>query len=52
MANMVSLQEAYVHGVSTRAADDRVKAMCAGGRSKSAVSRLCTEIDDRVNAAL
>lgn len=43
-----SLQEAYVHGVSTRAADDLVKAMGAGGM-KSQVSRLCAEIDERVN---
>ena len=44
------IQEACVHGVSTRAVDDLVKAMGAGGMSKSAVSRLCAEIDDRVNA--
>ena len=42
------IQEAYVHGVSTRAVDDLVKAMGAGGVSKSQVSRLCTEIDERV----
>lgn len=52
MANKVSLQEAYVHGVSTRSVDDLVKAMGAGGMSKSHVSRLCAEIDDRVNAFL
>ena len=46
------IQEAYVHGVSTRAVDDLVKAMGAGGMSKSQVSRLCTEIDARVNAFL
>ena len=46
------IQEAYVHGVSTRAVDDLVKAMGAGGMSKSAVSRLCAEIDERVNAFL
>ncbi len=47
-----SLQEAYVHGVSTRSVDDLVKAMGAGGMSKSQVSRLCAEIDERVNAFL
>ena len=46
------IQEAYVHGVSTRAVDDLVKAMGAGGMSKSQVSQLCTEIDERVNAFL
>mgnify|MGYP006277605435 FL=1 len=46
------IQEAYVHGVSTRAVDDLVKAMGAGGMSKSAVSRLCAEIDERVHAFL
>jgi putative transposase len=46
------IQEAYVHGVSTRAVDDLVKAMGASGISKSQVSRLCAEIDERVNAFL
>jgi putative transposase len=46
------IQEACVHGVSTRAVDDLVKAMGAGGMSKSQVSRLCAEIDVRVNAFL
>lgn len=46
------IQEAYVHGVSTRSVDDLVKAMGAGGVSKSQVSRLCKEIDERVNAFL
>lgn len=46
------IQEAYVHGVSTRSVDDLVKAMGAGGMSKSQVSRMCAEIDERVNAFL
>src|SRR3954454_9443202 len=46
------IQEAYIHGVSTRAVDDPVKAMGASGISKSQVSRLCSEIDERVNAFL
>ena len=49
---MAVIQEAYVHGVSTRSVDDLVKAMGAGGMSKSQVSRLCAEIDIRVNAFL
>jgi putative transposase len=46
------IQEAYVHGVSTRAVDDLVKAMGGTGVSKSQVSRLCVEIDERVQAFL
>ncbi len=46
------IQEAYVHGVSTRAVDDLVKAMGGSGVSKSQVSRLCEEIDERVRAFL
>ncbi|CUH39985.1 Transposase [Jannaschia seosinensis] len=46
------IQEAYVQGISTRSVDDLVKAMGAGGMSKSQVSRLCGEIDERVNAFL
>jgi transposase-like protein len=46
------IQEAYVHGVSTRAVDDLVKAMGASGISKSQVSRLVAEIDERVDAFL
>lgn len=46
------IQEAYVQGLSTRSVDDLVKAMGMTGVSKSQVSRLCTEIDGRVNAFL
>ena len=46
------IQEAYIHGVSTRSVDDLVQAMGASGISKSQVSRLCAEIDERVNAFL
>ena len=46
------IQEAYIQGVSTRSVDELVKAMGMGGISKSQVSRLCTEIDERVNAFL
>src|SRR3954471_11633426 len=46
------IQEAYIQGVSTRSVDDLVKAMGMTGISKSQVSRLCEEIDDRVKAFL
>jgi putative transposase len=42
------VQEAYVHGVSTRSVDDLVQAMGMSGISKSYVSRLCAEIDEKV----
>jgi transposase-like protein len=44
------IQEAYIHGVSTRSADGLVKALGMSGVSKSQVSRLCAEIDERVTA--
>ena len=44
------IQEAYIQGVSTRSVDDLVQAMGMSGISKSQVSRLCGEIDDKVNA--
>ena len=46
------VQEAYVQGVSTRSVDDLVKALGMQGISKSQVSRLCAEIDERVQAFL
>jgi putative transposase len=46
------IQEAYIQGVSTRSVDELVKAMGMSGISKSQVSRLCTEIDERVHAFL
>jgi putative transposase len=46
------IQEAYVHGVSTRSVDDLAKAMGLAGISKSQVSRLCAEIDERVKTFL
>src|ERR1043166_9527835 len=44
--------EAYIQGISTRSVDDLVKAMGMTGISKSQVSRLCEEIDQRVKAFL
>jgi putative transposase len=46
------VQEAYIQGVSTRSVDALVQAMGMSGISKSQVSRLCSEIDQRVNAFL
>lgn len=46
------IQEAYIHGISTRSVDDLVKALGMEGISKSQVSRLCEDIDERVHAFL
>ena len=46
------IQEAYIQGVSTRSVDDLVKAMGMSGISKSQISRLCEEIDERVQTFL
>ena len=46
------VQEAYVHGVSTRSVDDLVRALGMDGISRSQVSRLCEEIDDKVKPFL
>lgn len=46
------IQEAYLQGVSTRAVDDLVKALGASGVSRSEVSRLCEEVDERVREFL
>ncbi len=46
------IQEACIHGISTRSVDDLVKALGMTGVSKSQVSRLCKEIDEQVEAFL
>jgi transposase-like protein len=46
------IQEAYVQGISIRSVDDLVQAMGMTGISKSQVSRLCGEIDDKVQTFL
>jgi putative transposase len=46
------IQEAWIGGVSTRRVDDLVQAMGLSGIGKSTVSKLCKDIDDRVNAFL
>ena len=42
------IQEAWIGGVSTRKVDDLVQAMGLSGISKSTVSKLCKDIDERV----
>ena len=46
------IQEAYVQGISTRSVDDLVRALGMDGISKSQVSRLCEELDEKVHAFL
>src|SRR6476619_1695344 len=46
------IQEAYIQGISTRSVDDLVQARGMSGISKSQVSRLCVEIDDKVHTFL
>lgn len=46
------IQEANIQGISTRSIDDLVKALGMDGISKSQVSRLCEELDERVHTFL
>jgi transposase-like protein len=46
------IQEAWIGGVSTRRVDELVQAMGLSGISKSTVSKLCKEIDERVSGFL
>lgn len=46
------IQEAWIQGVSTRKVDDLVQALGMTGISKSQVSALCQEIDERVQSFL
>src|SRR6187200_162355 len=46
------IQEAWIGGVSTRRVDELVQAMGLSGISKSTVSKLCRDIDERVTAFL
>jgi transposase-like protein len=46
------IQEAWIGGVSTRKVDDLVQAMGLSGISKSTVSKLCKDIDERVHEFL
>lgn len=47
-ALLAVVQEAYVHGVSTRRVDDLVQALGMTGISKSEVSRICGALDAAV----
>jgi transposase-like protein len=49
-ALLAVVQEAYVHGVSTRKVDDLMRALGIDGISKSEVSRICAELDTAVAA--
>jgi transposase-like protein len=51
-ALVMVIQEAWIGGVSTRRVDELVQAMGLTGISKSQVSKLCKDIDERVNAFL
>lgn len=46
------IQEAWIGGVSTRKVDDLVQALGMTGISKSQVSALCRDIDERVDSFL
>ena len=46
------IQEAWINGVSTRKVDELVQAMGMTGISKSSVSKLCKDIDERVGEFL
>jgi transposase-like protein len=46
------IQEAWINGVSTRRVEELVQAMGMTGISKSQVSKLCKEIDERVASFL
>ena len=46
------VQEAWIQGASTRKVDDLVRAMGMSGISKSQVSSLCKDIDERVGSFL
>jgi putative transposase len=46
------VQEAWIGGVSTRRVDELVQAMGLSGISRSTVSKLCKDIDERVGSFL
>jgi len=47
-ALLAVVEEAYVHGVSTRRVDELVEALGLTGLSKSEVSRICAELDQQM----
>jgi len=46
------VQEAYVHGVSRRKADDLARALGLDGIDRSGVSRIASELDEEVDLFL
>jgi hypothetical protein len=46
------IRGAWIGGVSTRRVDELVEAMGLSGISKRHVSKLCKDVDERVNAFL
>lgn len=51
-ARVAAIQEVWIGGVSTRKVDDLVQALGLSGISKSTVSKLCIDIDERVQEFL
>lgn len=49
-ALLAVIQQAYIEGVSTRKVDDLIQALGLSGIDKSAVSRICQELDTTVTA--
>lgn len=49
-ALLAVIQQAYIEGVSTRKVDDLIQALGLSGIDKSAVSRICQELDTAVTA--
>lgn len=49
-ALLAVVQEAYVHGVSTRKVDDLIQALGCTGIDKSTVSRICSQLDEEAEA--
>jgi transposase-like protein len=49
-ALLAVVQEAYIHGVSTRAVDNLAQALGINSISKDQVSRICKELDAQVHA--
>jgi len=49
-ALLTVIQEAYIHGVSTRKVEDLVQALGLYNCSKSEVSRVCASLDEQVEA--
>lgn len=47
-----AIQQAYIQGILTRSVDELAKALGTSGVSKTQVSRLCDEIDERAKAFL